>query len=143
MYHVDLEEFFDEKVITIYFANRAPGTWMKFHPPTIGDEINRLKLYKAVTFNSGSTELTTPWWLELAVLELSLLYLGTNIAHGPSLEEGASRENIEEFFRSLPVTVVEEIWNNISYSDWGKVEAISRLDDFNSGLPISKEDSED
>jgi hypothetical protein len=141
MYHPDLEEFFEEKVFTCYFPDRAPGTWMKFHPPTIGDEIDRVKLYKEMPTKEYCAcglggELEPIWWLKLAVLELSLLYLDTNIGDLHDLEGGANRERIEEFFRSFPMAVIEEIWNCIPYSDWGKVAADRRLSDFNPGTPL-------
>ena len=147
MYRSDLEEFFSEKVVTYHFADRAPGAWMKFHPPTTGDEIDRLKLYKEMPTKEFCAcglggELKPIWWLRLAVLELSLLYLDTNVGDGPNLEGGASREKTEEFFRSFPMAVIEEIWNNIPYSDWGKVAADRRTDDDWLGDPIPMIDEE-
>lgn len=121
--------------VKIHFS-KAPHWWWKIHPVTAGDELeitNFIQKNRHVMGDDGKLHYQPPSSMEIAHMEIALLFDGTNIPEEkdkpvedggkPLLEVGDSIDKILDVLRHMPQSMIMEIWEAIAKANpdgrWG------------------------
>lgn len=102
---------------------KEPTWFWKINPPTVKSEMEVAKLLSSETKKigpNGTITLVPVTTLELSILELSLLFAGTNIP-GCDLVEGDPLEKIQAYVGTLPRDMIIEMWETLGDAcpGWG------------------------
>lgn len=115
---------------------QEPDLWWDIKAPSIDDEAIMARFMsdeRITVLPDGRRVETPPTGVDVAILEVALTFAGTNIPSDPSkpVEEGGapaitpedSSIVIENFVRSLPPPMFDEVWNAMGAAipNWGPV----------------------
>lgn len=87
-----------------YTFRRDESLKWKFRPTTAEDEIEIQRWIQ-----EQADKKIEPTWVEIAMKQLSIMSVSTNIP-GAGLEEGGSRVQFEELLRQIPLDMFGELW---------------------------------